>query len=378
LDFGRTIAAAHPVRPMEQEEHDLETVRRRPAKSGRVDYGDPVVLHDSSKRRLVFIPFFIRHSDHSELAAKLVTYEKAPPPDDWVLIEQKSISIGEACSRKLLTALRSRLAVAESGESGEFLVIRVAEGTAQIGAHDPAKVAAALTKVLSQDEIVQHLKGTELSTELVSAFRGAIRLNEMRTAVAQLRQLLDSGEASEPVYQDWCEKHSWAFGNAYVVKDEVREISTGDALDLMLPSVIAGYRDIVELKRPDMAVLYYDEPHKNFYFSAEVSKAIGQCHRYLDVLHEAAAKGLRDHPEIVAYHPRAIVVIGRSSQWSEDRLRALHGLNRRLSGITVMTYDHLLAQGERLVEMLGPTPESLPELDAPTTEFNPFDDDVPF
>jgi hypothetical protein len=363
---------------MEQEEHDLETVRRRPAKSGRVDYGDPVVLHDSSKRRLVFIPFFIRHSDHSELAAKLVTYEKAPPPDDWVLIEQKSISIGEACSRKLLTALRSRLAVAESGESGEFLVIRVAEGTAQIGAHDPAKVAAALTKVLSQDEIVQHLKGTELSTELVSAFRGAIRLNEMRTAVAQLRQLLDSGEASEPVYQDWCEKHSWAFGNAYVVKDEVREISTGDSLDLMLPSVIAGYRDIVELKRPDMAVLYYDEPHKNFYFSAEVSKAIGQCHRYLDVLHEAAAKGLRDHPEIVAYHPRAIVVIGRSSQWSEDRLRALHGLNRRLSGITVMTYDHLLAQGERLVEMLGPTLESLPELDAPATEFNPFDDDIPF
>jgi len=156
---------------MGDENSNLETVRRKQARSGRVDYGDPVVLHDSSKRRLVLIPFFIPHSDHSELAVKLVTYEKAPPPEDWILIEQKSISIGEASSRKLLAALRSRLAVAESGESGEFLVIRVAEGTAQLGAHDPAKVAAALTKVLSQDEIVQHLRGTELTTELVSAWR---------------------------------------------------------------------------------------------------------------------------------------------------------------------------------------------------------------
>jgi len=326
----------------------------------------------------VLIPFFIPHSDHSELAVKLVTYAKAPPPDDWVLVEQKSISIGEASSRKLLTALRTRLAVAESGEAGNFLVIRVAEGTAQLGTHDPAKVAAALTKVLSQDEIVQHLQGTELSTELISAFRGAIRLNEMRTAVSQLRKLLDEGEGSEPVYQDWCEKHSWAFGNAYVLRDEVREISTGDALDLMLPSVIAGYRDIVELKRPDMPVLYYDEPHKNYYFSADVSKAIGQCHRYLDVLHEVAAKGLRDHPEIVAYHPRAIIVIGSSRQWPEDRLRSLHGLNRRLSGITVMTYDHLLAQGERLVEMLGPKADSAPDFDPLPGDFNPFDEDIPF
>jgi len=327
----------------------------------------------------VAVPFFIPHSDHTELAIKLITYSKAPPPTDWVVIEQKSISIGEASSRKLLAALRTHLAVAESGESGDFLVIRVAEGTAQLGTHDPARVAAALTKVLSQDEIVQHLQGTELSTEFIAAFRGAIRLNEMRAAVAQLRQFLDGGEVSEPVYQDWCEKHSWAFGNAYVMRDDVREISTGDTLDLMLPSVIAGYRDIVELKRPSMEVLYYDEAHRNFYFSADVSKAIGQCHRYLDVLHEVASNGLRDHPEVVAYHPRAIVVIGRSIRWEEARLRALHGLNRRLSGITVMTYDHLLAQGERLVEMLAPKGES-PSDDpfASDPEFNPFDEDIPF
>ncbi len=137
------------------------------------------------------------------------------------------------------------------------------------------------------------------------------------------------------------------------MRDEVREISPGDHLDVLLPTVISGYRDIVELKRPDMEVLHYDSRHRNFYFSAEVSKAIGQCHRYLDVLHEVAATGLRDHPEIVAYHPRGIIVIGRS-----------------------MTYDQLLAQGERLLEMLSlkavQEPEELSELQDLT------EDDIPF
>jgi len=340
---------------------ELETIRRRQAKSGRVSYGDPIVLHDSSKKRLVVVPFFIPHTDHAELAIKLTTYAKARPPTDWAIVEEKSLSLGEAASRKLLSTLKTHLAVAESSEDGNFLVIRVSEGTAQLGTHDPATVASALTKVLGQAEIIRHLQSTELSSELISAFRGAIRLNEMRSAVAQLRHYLESGECTEPVYQKWCEMHSWAFGNAYVVRDGVREISTGDTLDLLLPSVIAGYRDIVELKRPDMRVLFYDDEHKNFYFSADVSKAIGQCHRYLDVLHEVAAQGLRDHPEVVAYHPRAIIVIGRSNEWNEGKLKALHGLNQRLSGVTVMTYDHLLAQGERLVEMLAPKQEAFPD-----------------
>jgi len=249
--------------------------------------------------------------------------------------------------------LKNHLAVADDGAGSSYILVRVSEGTAQLGEHDPAAVANALAKVLSQPEIVQHLGEAELTDELVHAIRGAIRLKEMRAAVAALRQHLAAGEAREAVYQRWCEDHSWAFGNAYVLHDAVRDISAGDRLDLLLPTVISGYRDIVELKRPDVDVLLYDAARRNYYFSADVSKAIGQCHRYLDVLHEVAAQGLRDHPEIVAYHPRAIIVIGRSQGWPGEQLKALHGLNQRLAGLTVMTYDHLLAQGERLVQLLG-------------------------
>jgi len=119
--------------------------------------------------------------------------------------------------------------------------------------------------------------------------------------------------------------------------------------------VITGYRDIIELKRPDKRVLNYDEPRRSHYFSADVSAAIGQCHRYLDMLHRAAEHGLLDHEEIVAYHPRATVVIGRSHDWDESKVKALHGLNSRLVGIAIMTYDQLLAQGKRLVQILAQT-----------------------
>ena len=40
--------------------------------------------------------------------------------------------------------------------------------------------------------------------------------------------------------------------------------------------------------------------------------------------------------------------------WTSFRsLRALHGLNRRLSRVNIMTYDQLLAQGERIVSVLS-------------------------
>lgn len=348
---------------------DVKAINRKEAASGKVSYGDAVVLHETSRTRVTLVPFFIPHSDHTELSIKLTTYNKQPPPMDWVVNEDKTMTLSGSATEQLHSALRTHSAVAREDEDGSFLLLKVSEGTAEIGDHDPQMVAKALAKVLSREDIVEHLDGSDLTDELIHSLRGAIRLREMQSAVADLRHKLDDGENDELAYQQWCENHSWAFGTAYVVNDEVRSITASDNLDLLLPTVIAGYRDLVELKRPDMDVLRYDNNHRNHYWSAEVSKSISQCHRYLDVLHEVAANGLRDHPEIVAYHPRAIVVIGRSNDWPSDKLRALHGLNHQLTSVTVMTYDQLLAQGERLISILAPA----------TTDSEPsYGDDIPF
>ncbi|MDZ5777243.1 hypothetical protein U4I94_22755, partial [Stenotrophomonas maltophilia] len=91
--------------------------------------------------------------------------------------------------------------------------------------HDPRSLVGALTKVLSHSDLVQYLASTELTHELTIALRGSVRLSEMRSAVAELRSSLGRGEAAEHVYQLWCEKHCWAFGNAAPPSAKLQNLS---------------------------------------------------------------------------------------------------------------------------------------------------------
>lgn len=332
------------------------SIGKKQAKSGNVGYSDPVTLHETSKSRIDFVPFYINKSSGAELAGKIQTYKKEKSPFGLLPVEEKSLSLQGNAILKLFDALKSHIAVKDEND-GDFLLIKVNDGTAQLAEHDPQSVANALTSVLSQDEIIAHLQNTDITDELANALKGSIRLKDMKAAVNQLRNHLNNQENNEKIYQKWCEEYPWAFGNSYVVNDDIRAISPHDHLDLMLSNVIAGYRDVIELKRPNMEVMNYDSSHRNFYFSSEVSKAIGQCHRYLDTFNEVASKGLQDHPEVVAYHPRATIVIGRSHDWTPEKHKALHGLNSRLTNLSIMTYDHLLNQGERLVNLLEPAPK---------------------
>lgn len=65
------------------------SLTKRKASSGRVSYGNAVVLHETTQTKIVFIPFYINRSHGTELAIKLVTYKKAPPPNDWLEAEEK-------------------------------------------------------------------------------------------------------------------------------------------------------------------------------------------------------------------------------------------------------------------------------------------------
>lgn len=330
----------------------MDKASKKTANSGNIQYGKPITLYETSKTRKVMVPFYITRSKSNELAIKLTTYKKSPPPLEWAVVEEKSLSLDGQSSLNLLQALKTHFVAAESDEEGEFLMIKLNGETSDLSDIDPSKISQAIAGILSKEEIINHLASKDLSQEMVIAFKSAIRLREMQNACSELRNHLESGVVDESKYQEWCDNHNWVFGNAYLVKDDVKAISEGDKLDMLLPTVMSGFRDVIELKKPDENVLNWDGTHNNFYFASPVSKAIGQCNRYLDVFSEVALKGLRDNPQIVAYHPRAIIVIGRSNEWEPKHYKGLHGLNARLNNVTVMTYDQLLAQGERLIEIL--------------------------
>ncbi|KAA0232777.1 MAG: hypothetical protein JJLCMIEE_03586 [Acidimicrobiales bacterium] len=329
----------------------IRGVVRRTARSGRIDYIPPVEIHDTRDSRIELVTWLIPRSEGTDVGLKLVRHdktEKEPP---------REISFDPAAGRRLLRAIGEHNAIAAYGREASYLVISVEGGTQWVGHLDPAVIVNAVAAILREEDIVQHLTDVDVPHEMVTAFKGVIRLRELQLALDQLRSYLDGGVSDEHTYQRWCEEHSWAFGNAYVVNDKIRTISRSDQIDLLLPRVLGGFRDLIELKRPDKRVISYDDSHRNWYLTSDVSKAIGQCHRYLDVLEEDARYGMRDARDVIAYHPRATIVIGRSSDWSDDQHRALHGLNARLAGISIMTYDHLLAQGNQTLRLVSNPPE---------------------
>ena len=331
---------------------ESQILSRKTAASGRVDYGKPCIIYENSKTRVEVIPWYIPHNHGSELSIKLRTLKKGEPPLEWYEVEDKSITLNDEATLKLRKALSSLFAVNNEDE-GNYLVVKLGSQEVDMNGLDPKQVTSALVNALSQKDVLQHLKGTEITSELANALRYTIKLAEMKSAMAELRLLLDQGVIKEQAYQEWCQKHPWAFGNQFIVTDRIRSITTQDQVDMLLPRILAGYRDIVELKRPDHKVLDYDEGHRDYYFSRELSKAIGQCHRYLDVFSEAAKHGLLGEEQVVAYHPEATIVIGRSVGWDRDKIKALHGLNARMNGIRVITYDHLLVQGDSLIRYLS-------------------------
>jgi hypothetical protein len=245
---------------------------------------------------------------------------------------------------EFLESLTERYALPQSGVEFRDALAALPEDT-------KVEVASVAIDYLRNPELLRQLVATtgRKATQLLQV---ALRANELRHAVDRLQELIDTGAAEERLYQDWCDDHSWVFGGAHQLRDLERRIDAQSTVDLMLPDIV-GYRDIVELKRPDAEVLRYDRSHNTFYFSNDVGKAMGQVHKYMDRLHDLAREGLARFPHIFAYHPRATIVIGRSEGWPTAKTATLRGLNQRLHGIDVMTYDHLLMRARSMLANLA-------------------------
>lgn len=336
---------------MDNQSQNASIVNRKSSAKKNVEYIDPIVLSENTKTKVVLRGWYIRHSNHTEFKAKIESLAK--PELGWIEVPEKTINLSGEATAKLAAELPKCLAISKEEDPGEYLTIKLSDGTANLEQLDPEHVVSGLLEVLNQEGVSQHLNGKELGPELAKALRYSVRLTEMKTAMLELRGLLDGGVTLEKEYQAWCEKYPWAFGNQFVVNDSIRDIGIHDQVDMLVPRIMAGFRDIIELKRPDMEIMKYDNTHRDYFFSREASMAIGQCHRYLDKFSEAARYGLDDARHVVAYHPEATIVMGRMSGWDDEKVKALHGLNSRLAGIRLITYDHLLAQGENLVNYLS-------------------------
>lgn len=331
---------------------DQPIVRKSRATSGRVDYTQPIVIRGGGKATtyLEVLPTFVKRSDGERACLKISFWKKSKGafrtgfPAEFSLNEDEIVKLREVIEQSL--ALRG-------SEDGQYLLIPLADAAStNLQGRDAALVGQALLELLSRPGLEEALAELPSAAEVVDGIQTALRIRDLESGIAELETALEDGVTEESFYQNWCEQNAWAFGNAYTMRDEVRDIALGDSVDILLRRTTDQFRDIFELKRPNHDVMFYDKSHKSFYWSQDASRTIGQTHRYLDAIHEAAANGLRDHPEILAYYPYGTIIIGRSNEWSHAKQKALHGLNSRLHSIRVITYDHLLEQAKRSLSIL--------------------------
>ena len=185
-----------------------------------------------------------------------------------------------------------------------------------------------------------------LPADVVGSFTAVVHQIHYKKAIKELEKMFNEAN-SEKDYESWFLNNHWVFGTEYLGVEKVK-IAWKKEGDIILTN-IDGYQDIIELKLPSEIVLLKDSSHNNWYASAALSKAITQGITYIQETEDARPL-IQTKEKLPFLKPRAKIVIGRSEDWDTDRQDSLRKLNSSLQNIQIMTYDHLLAGANRMVD----------------------------
>jgi hypothetical protein len=184
------------------------------------------------------------------------------------------------------------------------------------------------------------------------------RLEELRSRLAN-----DYPETKgKDSWQKWIYANNWLFGTQYLKPIDRQRISYDNIPDFLFPT-LDGFLDILEIKKPKLAVIKKDEHHAGAYsWCPETNKAIGQVVNYLREMEQDQLKLMKKINEaykdeygitFYTFKPRAFILAGISDTWKPKEKEVFRNLNYSLHGIEVLTYSDLILRGESLISMLS-------------------------
>lgn len=128
--------------------------------------------------------------------------------------------------------------------------------------------------------------------------------------------------------------------------------------------------DIIEIKTHLKNALAWDKSHQNFYFSAEMSKAIVQTTNYMDAIMQERFKVPEDREKITKftdeenlYHPRGIIVISSQAKLAtkkgeqEKLKRDFTKLRNSVHNIEILTFDEIINIADEYIKNIIPEVE---------------------
>jgi hypothetical protein len=219
-------------------------------------------------------------------------------------------------------------------------------------AAENAEQVRALFSVPETADLVRFiLEHKIIPKELAQALRQARRVR----AVGQVKKMLEQ-DLLEQRWQAWFQANSWVLGSEFVRILDERDIDTENISDFLMEAY-DGFLDVVEIKRPGGGLRFWASglDHGNPVPSQDLVKAITQASRYIfEVERDAnSVKFLNKVDGVRTVKPRCILIFGRSHDWSADQAEAYRILNAGFHNLTIMTYDHVLARAQRILDLGG-------------------------
>jgi hypothetical protein len=170
-------------------------------------------------------------------------------------------------------------------------------------------------------------------------------------AIEELQRLIDTN-AKESEFQKHLERNYWMLGSDYSRLLDIRQFFANSQLDFALLRAADNYLEIIEIKTPlnGKALLIKDDSHEGYYFSSELSQAIGQALKYIERI-DSNRYAIEREQKVLVNGVRAKLVIGRDGD--EDRRNALRRMNSHFHRIEILTYDQLAQIARNVLKFLG-------------------------
>ncbi len=289
----------------------------------------------------------------------------------------QSIYLCDEGDQRSLTNLFELLVAARHIDTeGEYVVINTSDSNPEdiqslfdilLKDEDRLKLLSRLMEIASDDENANAL------AQIVSEQPGKAKYFADALNLIRKSQILDEFEKmveqklAEPKYQKFLEKHNWIFGSEYSAMIEDRELMMQGRLDFPMRRTADGYLEIIELKRPDHEL--FRKSDQRYIEKAKLVDAINQVDDYQKRVEENWQALKKKYPYLHVEKVRGKVIIGRSYGLCEEEKTALRRLNARLHGIKVITFDQLIANAQRMLDILAQEGASEPPSSV---------DDIPF
>lgn len=168
---------------------------------------------------------------------------------------------------------------------------------------------------------------------------------------------------SESNWQKFFRAYIQVFNPTYATIFEKKNISLSGDFPDFVPIDIYGYLDIYEIKKPNTRLLVLDRSRKNYYWTAEISKAISQVENYIDNairLAPAIRENIKkyDGTEIKIVKPRGLIIAGTRNQLKDEKMEDdFKILSTSMKNIEVVLFDDILNNLKSLFDRIQVRPK---------------------